>query len=479
MQYDNFIDGRWAPGEYKPNINPSDTSDVVGHYAQATSADTDRAIKAAQDATDTWTQVPLKKRSEALVYIGDAILRQKERLGTCLAREEGKLIAEGIGEAERAGRTFLYYADQLMQSAGDTFTSSRDRTSIHTVRKPVGAVGIITPWNFPLAIPAWKIAPALAFGNTVVFKPAALVPASAWNLAEIISDAGLPAGVFNLVMGSGGVVGDRIAKSKALDAVTFTGSGTTGNQIIQDCMDAGNKKVQAEMGGKNSLVILDDADITTAVEAVIDGAFYSSGQRCTATSRVIVTKGVLEEVQARLVDRISELSVGHALDAANDIGPLASEAQLSSVLDYVRLGVDEGAEIVAGGAALEASTPGFYMRPTLFVDGRSDMRINQEEIFGPVACLIEADGVDEAIAAANDTDYGLCAGIISESQRSIQKFLRGVDAGMLHVNRSTALTELHVPFGGTKSSSFGPREQGTTAKDFFTTISTVYTTTTS
>ena len=479
MQYDNFINGEWVPGEYQPNINPSETSDVIGHYAQATISDTDRAIQAAQNAKTIWSDVPPKKRSEALSRIGEAILRQKERLGKCLAREEGKLITEGIGEAERAGQTFLYYAHQLQQPDGDRFSSSRDRTIIHTVRKPVGAVGIITPWNFPLAIPAWKIAPALAFGNTVVFKPAALVPASAWNLAEIISEVGLPAGVFNLVMGSGGVVGDRIAKSNALDAVSFTGSSATGKRIIQDCIDAGNKKVQAEMGGKNSLIILDDADIQTAVEAVIDGAFYSSGQRCTATSRVIVTKGVLEEVKARLVDRMATLTVGHALDASSDIGPLASEAQLSTVLDYVRIGMDEGAEIISGGEVSEAETSGFFMQPTLIAGGRSGMRINQEEIFGPVACIIAVDGIDEAIEIANDTNYGLCAGIISESAQSIDQFSRRVDAGMLHVNRSTALTELHVPFGGTKSSSFGPREQGMAAQDFYTTISTVYTTTTS
>lgn len=479
MQYDNFINGEWVPGDYQPNINPSETSDVIGHYAQATISDTDRAIQAAQNAKTIWSDVPPKKRSEALNRIGEAILRQKERLGTYLAREEGKLITEGIGEAERAGQTFLYYAHQLQQPDGDRFSSSRDRTIIHTVRKPVGAVGIITPWNFPLAIPAWKIAPALAFGNTVVFKPAALVPASAWNLAEIISEVGLPAGVFNLVMGSGGVVGDRVAKSNALDAVSFTGSSATGKRIIQDCIDAGNKKVQAEMGGKNSLIILDDADIQTAVEAVIDGAFYSSGQRCTATSRVIVTKGVLEEVKARLVDRMATLTVGHALDASSDIGPLASEAQLSTVLDYVRIGVDEGAEIISGGEVSEAETSGFFMQPTLFAGGRSGMRINQEEIFGPVACIIAVDGIDEAIEIANDTNYGLCAGIISESAQSVDQFLRRVDAGMLHVNRSTALTELHVPFGGNKSSSFGPREQGMVAQDFYTTISTVYTTTTS
>lgn len=479
MHYDNFIDGEWVSGEYQVNVNPSETTDVIGHYAQATSRDTDRAIQAANDAKHAWGQLPTQKRSEALSHIGEAILRQKKRLGTCLAREEGKLITEGIGEAERAGRTFLYYAHQLQQATGDLFPSLRERTSIHTVKKPVGAVGVITPWNFPLAIPAWKIAPALAFGNTVVFKPAALVPASAWNLAEIISESGIAPGVFNLVMGSGAVVGDRIAKSSALDAVSFTGSGTTGKQIIQDCIEVGNKKVQAEMGGKNSLIILDDADIPTAVDAVVDGAFYSSGQRCTATSRVIVTKGVVEEVRARLVERIDALTVGHALDATKDMGPLASESQLSTVLGYVRLGVEEGAELVSGGSAFEPETPGFFMRPTLFAGGRSDMRINQEEIFGPVACLIEVDGLDEAIDAANDTDYGLCAGIISESPQSIDKFLREVDAGMLHVNRSTALTELHVPFGGTKSSSFGPREQGMAAKDFYTTISTVYTTTTS
>ncbi|MGP5002310.1 aldehyde dehydrogenase family protein [Glutamicibacter ardleyensis] len=479
MQYDNFINGKWVPGEYQANVNPSETTDVIGYYAQATSSDTDRAIQAACNAKHEWGETLAQNRSEVLTHIGEEILKQKNQLGKCIAREEGKLVTEGVGEAERAGRTFLYYAHQLQQATGEMFLSSRERTSIHTVRKPVGTVGIITPWNFPLAIPAWKIAPALAFGNTVVFKPATLVPASAWNLAKIISETNLPHGAFNLVMGSGRAVGDRISKSKSIDAVSFTGSGETGKQIIQDCINIGNKKVQTEMGGKNSLVILDDADIPTAVEAVIDGAYYSAGQRCTATSRVIVTKGIIEEVKTCLVNRTAELTVGHALDSTADLGPLASENQLSNVLEYVKIGVNEGAEILSGGAAFDASTPGFFMQPTLFTGGRSDMRINQEEIFGPVACLIEVDGIDEAIETANDTDYGLCAGIISESPQSVNKFLREVDAGMLHVNRSTALTELNVPFGGTKSSTFGPHEQGAAAREFYTTSSTVYTTTTS
>jgi len=477
MQFENLIDGRWRSQQFTQNINPSDTEDVIGEYASATVDETNDAIRAAVAARKPWREFGQSERVAALRFIGNTILERRSELGSALSREEGKILPEGIGEATRAGMTFLYYASQIEQELGSVYASGRAKTAIHTVRKPVGTVGIITPWNFPLAIPAWKIAPALAFGNTVVFKPAELVPSSAWLLAEIIHQSGIPDGVFNLVMGKGRIVGDTMAKSPDLNAITFTGSTATGLGIARDGIANGPKRIQTEMGGKNTLIVLDDADLPTAIDAVIDGAFVSTGQRCTATSRVIATRGVYASLIDGVAKRMEKLRIGHALDADSDIGPLASRAQFDQVREYIELGQREGAELIAGGETSEGRAPGYYLRPALFAGGHSQMRINQEEIFGPVACVIEADGLEHAIATANDTQYGLTAGIITDSNRAIVRFENEMDAGMLHINRSTALTELHVPFGGTKSSSYGPREQGTAAREFFTTVATIYTTT--
>lgn len=477
MQYQNFIGGQWVGRQFTSNINPSDTDDIIGDYASASADDTRQAIAAAAETRRLWRNYPSGERAQMLGRIGNSILEQKDELGFTLSREEGKVLSEGVGEAVRAGRTFLYYAAQIEQEQGQLFQSSRDRTSIQTIHNPVGAVGVITPWNFPLAIPAWKIAPALAYGNTVVFKPAEMVPASAWKLAEIIGQSGIPDGVFNLVMGKGSVVGDTMAKSPLLNAITFTGSSATGAGLARDSVAHGMKRVQAEMGGKNSLIVLDDADIATAVDAIIDGAYFSTGQRCTATSRIIATSGVYAEVVDKVAQGIKKLRIGSALDPQSNLGPLASRAQLEQVRDYIDIGIHEGAELVTGGELLQRDTPGYYLQPALFMGGKSQMRINQEEIFGPVACVLEVGGLDEAIAVSNDTPYGLAAGIISNSQKSIEQFRQEVDAGMLHVNRSTALTELHVPFGGSKASSYGSREQGTSSREFFTSVSTSYLTT--
>ena len=377
----------------------------------------------------------------------------------------------------RAGNTFKYFAGQVLQPSGALYPSHRPDTTIQVSHAPVGAVGVITPWNFPLAVPAWKIAPALAYGNTVVFKPADLVPASGWALAQIIQEAGVPAGVFNLVMGRGSVVGEAIATSRQLDAVSFTGSTAVGTALAQSAIAHGNKRVQAEMGGKNSIIVLDDADLATAVEAIVDSAFFSTGQRCTATSRIIVTPGIHDRLVDGLRARMAGLTVGHALEASTDIGPVASEAQLAQDLDYLRIGRDEGAELVAGGDLVDAGTTGNFLRPALFTGGTSGMRLNQEEIFGPVACVIEAADLDEAIAVANDSRYGLSAGIVTGSQAAITRFLDGIEAGLVSVNASPAVSELHVPFGGVKESSYGPREQGGYAREFYTTASTRYVTT--
>jgi acyl-CoA reductase-like NAD-dependent aldehyde dehydrogenase len=474
MRYDNLIAGEHVGDVYRENRNPSDHSDVIGEYASASAADTESAIDAAVSSRTSWRRLPAGERMRLLDSIGDTILKRSADLGETLSREEGKPLREGIAEATRAGNTFKYFAAQVLQPTGSLFASHRPDTTIQVSHAPVGAVGIITPWNFPLAVPAWKIAPALAYGNTVVFKPADLVPASAWALTQIIHEAGVPDGVFNLVMGRGSVVGDAIAGSDRLDAVSFTGSTSVGTALAQQSIAHGNKRVQVEMGGKNSIVVLDDADLDTAVTAIIDSAFGSTGQRCTATSRIIATPGIHDALVDGLRQRMLELRVGHALDPQTDIGPVASESQLAQDLDYIRIGTEEGAELVEGGSLVQSQTRGNFLRPTLFAGGTSDMRINQEEIFGPVACVIPAVDLDEAIAIANDSRYGLSSGIVTGSQSAITRFTEEIEAGLVSVNASPAVSELHVPFGGVKESGYGSREQGGYAREFYTTVSTRY-----
>lgn len=471
-RFDNLIAGENVGEGYRDNRNPSDHSDVIGEYASATAADAEAAIDAAVASRAAWKRVAAGERMRLLNVIGDTILARSTQLGETLSREEGKPLREGIAEAMRAGNTFKYFAGQVLQPTGTLFASHRPDTSIQVSHGPVGAIGIITPWNFPLAVPAWKIAPALAYGNTVVFKPADLVPASAWSLAQIIREAGVPAGVFNLVMGRGSVVGDAMANSPRLDAISFTGSTAVGTGLAQASMANGNKRVQVEMGGKNSIIVLDDADLDTAIASIVDSAFGSTGQRCTATSRIIVTPGIHDRLVDGIRQRMLELKVGNALDPDTDIGPVASESQLAQDLDYIRIGVAEGAELVEGGSLVERSTRGNYLQPTLFAGGTSGMRLNQEEIFGPVACVIPAVDLDEAIAIANDSRYGLSSGIVTGSQSAITRFTEDIEAGLVSVNASPAISELHVPFGGVKESGFGPREQGGYAREFYTSVAT-------
>lgn len=477
VQFNNLIAGESVSGEYRENRSPSDFSDVVGEFASASAADTVAAIDAAVDARAAWGRFPIGERVRIMHSIGDKLLDRAQELGEILSREEGKPLRDGIGEVVRAGNTFKYFAGQILQPCGELYPSHRPNTTIQVFHAPVGVVGVITPWNFPMAVPAWKIAPALAYGNAVVFKPADLVPASGWALAQVIQESGLPAGVFNLVMGRGSVVGEVIVTSPHLDAVTFTGSTAVGTALAQSAIAHGNKRVQVEMGGKNSIVVLDDADLGTAVAAIIDSAFGSTGQRCTATSRIIVTPGIHDALVDGLRARMAELKVGHALEASTDIGPVASESQLAQDLEYIRIGRAEGAELVTGGNLVESSSDGNYLQPALFVGGTSGMRLNQEEIFGPVACVIEATDVDEAIAIANDSRYGLSTGIVTGSQVAINRFFDEVEAGLVSVNTSPAVSELHVPFGGVKESGYGPREQGRYAREFYTTSSTRYVTT--
>ena len=475
QQHNNLIGGQWLAGSsYSPNTNPSNLDDVIGEYTQASAGQLDAAVLAARAAFPAWSTSGIQARADALDKVGAEILARREELGTLLSREEGKTKPEGIGEATRAGNIFKFFAGECLRLAGELLPSVRPGIGVEVTREPLGVIGLITPWNFPIAIPAWKIAPALAYGNCVVFKPADLVPGCAWAIAEIISRSGIPAGVFNLVMGRGSVIGDPLVNHAEIDAISFTGSQQVGGRIAQQCA-ARLKKVQLEMGGKNPQVILDDADLAQAVELSVQSAFFSTGQRCTASSRLIVTDGIYTRFVDALKARMATLKVGDALQAGIDIGPVSSLSQLQQNMDYVAIGQKEGAALVVGGDRLKLATEGFYMAPALLTDTTPDMRINREEIFGPVASIIRVKAYEEALAEANNTPFGLSAGIATTSLKFATHFKRHSQAGMVMVNLPTAGVDYHVPFGGRKGSSYGAREQGRYAQEFFTTVKTAYT----
>jgi alpha-ketoglutaric semialdehyde dehydrogenase len=472
----NFIAGGWVTAsEMAADINPSNTGDVIGEFSRGSAADTERAIKAAKQALPTWARSSIQERHDILKRIGDEILARKDELGRLLSREEGKTLAEGIGETTRAAQIFLFFSGECLRLAGEKIASVRPGVDVEITREPVGVVGLITPWNFPIAIPAWKIAPALAYGNCVVFKPADLVPATAYALSEIIVKAGVPAGVFNLVMGRGSVVGEAILAHPDVNAVSFTGSVQTGRRVAAACVTSNPmKKVQLEMGGKNPFVVLDDADLKTAVDCAVNGAFFSTCQRCTASSRVIVTAGISERFIDAVTTRMKSLVVDDAVKPGTQIGPVVDQTQLDQNLSYLKIGQQEGARLAMGGELLNRDTPGFYMAPALFTDCSNDMRIAREEIFGPVASVIRVKDYEEALATANDTPFGLSAGIATTSLKYASHFKRNSEAGMVMVNLPTAGVDYHVPFGGRKGSSYGPREQGRYAQEFYTTVKTSY-----
>jgi len=471
----NYIAGEWiGSAEVAEDINPSNTGDVVGLYARADAKATESAIAAAIAAFPGWSRGSVQQRHDILKRIGDEILARKDEIGRLLAREEGKTLAEGVGETVRAGQIFLFFAAECVRLAGEKIASVRPSIDIEITREPVGVVGLITPWNFPIAIPAWKIAPALAYGNCVVFKPAELVPGTAHALSKIIAASGIPSGVFNLVMGRGSVVGETLIRHPDVAAISFTGSVATGQRIAAACA-AGMKKFQLEMGGKNPLVVLDDADVGVAVECAANGAFFATGQRCTASSRLVVTEGIHDRFVSTLTERMKTLVVDDALKSGTHIGPAVDQSQLDQDLRYIGIGKDEGATLVAGGDVLRRDAPGFYVAPALFTDVRNDMRIAREEIFGPVAAVIRAKDYDAALAIANDTSFGLVAGICTTSLKHATHFKRNAEAGMVMVNLPTAGVDYHVPFGGRKGSSYGPREQGRYAAEFYTTVKTAYT----
>jgi alpha-ketoglutaric semialdehyde dehydrogenase len=471
----NFIAGEWAaPANAKPNINPSNLNDTIAEYARADERQTNQAIDAAANAFASWANTTPQQRFDVLDMIGSEIIARKQELGELLSREEGKTLPEGIGEAARAGAIFKFFAGEALRIRGEKLASVRPGLDVEITREPVGVVGIIAPWNFPIAIPAWKIAPALAYGNSVVFKPADLVPGCAWAIAEIISRSGLPKGVFNLVMGPGSQVGNAILNHAKVNAISFTGSVATGQRVLEAAAKR-RAKVQLEMGGKNPLVVMDDADLATAVNCAIQGAFFSTGQRCTASSRLIVQQGVHDKFVAAMVEKLKTLKVDDALKAGTDIGPVVDQSQLDQDLSYIDIAKKEGAKLAFGGDVLTREHKGYYLQPALFTETSNAMRISREEVFGPVANVIRVKDFDEALSVANDTEFGLSSGICTTSLKHATEFKRKSQAGMVMVNVPTAGVDYHVPFGGRKGSSYGPREQGSYAAEFYTVVKTAYT----
>ena len=473
-QHKNFIGGEWVAGPNEiENRNPSDLSDLIGMYAQASGDQLEQALDQAKIAQAEWAAYGIERKYNVLMAIGTEMMARAEELGTLLSREEGKPLAEGKGEVYRAGQFFTYYAAETLRQMGENADSVREGIEVDVRREAVGVVAIISPWNFPTATASWKIAPALCYGNAVLWKPANATPASAVALTEIIAKQDIPAGLFSLVMGAGRDVGQRLVESPKVNAISFTGSVPVGKGIAAAAVQ-NLTKVQMEMGSKNALVFMDDADLDLAASLAVGGAFGGSGQKCTASSRLIVHKNVHDAFVEKLMAGANALKVGHALEAGTQIGPIVSEQQLSENLKYVDLGKSEGAELICGGQRLEMPHDGYYMSPGVFVGTTNDMQINREEMFAPLASVISVDSYDEALHVTNDTRFGLTSGIVTTSLARATHFRRNAQTGCVMVNLPTAGTDYHVPFGGRGDSSYGPREQGSFAAEFYTTVKTAY-----
>ncbi|AHK35915.1 Aldehyde dehydrogenase, thermostable (plasmid) [Rhodococcus opacus PD630] len=469
----NLIAGQWRDGPgVRADINPSDTTDVVGYYSTADAEQAGEAVAAVAAAAPGWAATPGAARGEILDRAGTELLGRSAELGEQLAREEGKTLPEAVAEVARAGQLLKFHAGQALRNAGEHLDSVRPGVEVTVTREPVGVVSIITPWNFPIAIPAWKIAPALAYGNTVVFKPAESVPASAWALVDALHRAGLPPGVLNLVMGRGRDIGDILTGSPEVGAISLTGSVSTGERVLRAATRR-RARVQLEMGGKNPLIIADDADLDLAVEVALHGSYGSTGQRCTASSRLVVADRLHDEFVDKLWTRLEKWQVGDARAEGTDMGPVVDAQQLAQDLHYIEIARKEGAQLL-GGEQLERERPGYYLQPALLVGTGNDDTVNREEIFGPVASVIRVADYDEAVSVANDTEFGLTAGIVTRSLARAGDFRRRSTAGMVMVNVPTAGVDFHVPFGGRGASSYGPREQGTAAREFFTATKTSY-----
>jgi alpha-ketoglutaric semialdehyde dehydrogenase len=460
--YLNYIGGEWVPaadGATTPDVNPARIDDVLAAFPSAGPQDAGRAAAAAARAFPAWARTPMPRRGEILLKAAQLLEARLDEVAESLTREEGKTLAESKGETARGVSLLRYFAGETMQPAGDVYPSASASTFLYAERVPLGPVALVTPWNFPIAIPTWKVAPALAFGNTVVFKPAELTPVTAWHLVDVLEKAGVPPGVLNLVVGRGSQVGQALVADPRIKAISFTGS-----------------KFQLEMGGKNPVVVLADADVEKATELTIAGAMLSSGQKCTATSRVIVEKPVADRFRDALAARAAALKVGDGMKSDTYMGPLVSADAQKTVLGYIEAGKSEGARLVTGGTRLHGADHdrGYFVAPTVFDRVGPDMRIAQEEIFGPVVAIIEAKDFDEAIRLANHTKFGLSASIVTRDLGLALRFVKEIEAGIVHVNSQTAGAEPQVPFGGFKGSSSGSREQGKAAREFFTQIKTVY-----
>ncbi len=478
VTYRNFINGKWVESSSSKtvsNINPANTDDVIGAVRQATREEARAAVEAASEAFRGWRATPAPARGRIVARAARLMEEQKEELARILTREEGKTITESRGELQRSINVAEFCAGEARRMNGETIFSELPSNFVYTVKQPLGVVACVTPWNFPVAIPVWKIAPALVAGNTVVFKPATLTPATAVRIVEIFEQAGVPPGVLNLVIGSGSDAGDEIINHPAVKAVSFTGSNAVGIRLYEQASRRG-AKCQCEMGGKNPVVIMEDADLDLAVESTAQGAFGSSGQRCTATTRAVVVKEVADDFVKRIVRRAGSMRLGDGLDPQTEMGPSVDENQFKTVLRYIELGREDGAELLCGGerATGDGLEKGYFVRPTVFDHVTSDMRIAREEIFGPVLSVLRVRDFDQAMQVANDCEYGLSSSIFTNDAARIFRFVDEIETGMTHINSPTTGGEAHIPFGGIKGTGIGEREQGSTALDFYTELKVVY-----
>ena len=477
-RYNNHIGGKWvesSTGRTYTITNPASNESVLAEFQTSGVDDALKAVDAAHEALAGWANTPAPVRA-GILFRAIEILRQRgDDIARTITLEEGKPLSDAQGEVKRSLNIMEYAAGEGRRMFGYTTPSELPDTVAYTTRRPLGVVAIITPWNFPLAIPAWKIAPALICGNTIVFKPASATPWSAIKLMEVFEEAGLPAGVLNVVTGPGGSVGNALVESPLIKGISFTGSTEIGTGIYSHGASL-LKKVQCEMGGKNAVILLADADIDKALGGIIQGAFGSTGQRCTATSRVIVEEAIYDEFMEQLIDRTSKLKIGDGLDPEVDVSPLASKAQFDTVMEYIGIGTEEGAELVQGGHAVTGGIfdQGYYVEPTIFADVQTDMRIAQEEIFGPVLTVLKAEDLEDAIQIANSVKFGLSSSVYTKDLTQAFEYINTVESGMVHVNAPTLGGEVHLPFGGLGASGVGHREQGIEAMNFFTEVITVY-----
>ncbi len=472
----NYIRGEWISIRQGREIevrNPADQDELLGKGFLASAHEAEAAITAASEALPAWSRMPAPKRGEIVERAGDLLRAEQDEVARLLTREEGKTFAEAKGEIYRAYNVINYTAGQSRRMGGLTIPSELPKNFAYTMRQPLGVVALITPWNFPICIPAWKIAPALVAGNTVIFKPSSTTPLTAAKLVEIFERAGLPAGVLNLLVGSSSDVGDLLTRDRRVRGISFTGSSENGTQIYATCAARG-VKAQCEMGGKNPVIVLEDADLDLAMDGIVSGAFGSTGQRCTATSRAILQESIADRVVERMADRVSKWKLGNGLDPDVQMGPLVSAQQLKTVQEYIEIGKRDGAKLVTGGGRPSSLARGFFVEPTIFDRVRPEHRIAQEEIFGPVLSVIRAKDYEQAMEFANASDYGLTSSIYTNDAGRIFDFCERMDAGMVHVNSPTVGGEAQIPFGGMKSSGVGEREQGPTALDFYTDVKVIY-----